>query len=41
VGWKVAWRPGWDPLEYICQENNRDVGVNGHMVGLRPGEKHP
>ena len=41
VGWKVAWQAGWDPLEYICQENNRDVGVNGHMVGLRPGEKHP
>jgi hypothetical protein len=41
VGWKVRWQAGWDPLEYICQENNRDVGVNGHMVGLRPGEKHP
>jgi hypothetical protein len=41
VGWKVRWQPDWDPLEYICQENNRDVGVNGHMVGLKPGEKHP
>lgn len=41
VGWKIAWQRGWDPLEYVCQENNKDVGVNGHMVGLRPGEKHP
>jgi hypothetical protein len=41
VGWNVKWEPDWDPLEYVCQENNRDVGVNGHMVGLRPGEKHP
>jgi hypothetical protein len=41
VGWKIEWQPGWDPLEYVCQENNKDVGVNGHMVGLRPGEKHP
>src|SRR5581483_3634672 len=41
AGWKVSWQPDWDPLEYVCQENNKDVGFNGHMVGLRPGEKHP
>ena len=42
VGWKISWMPGMEPLEYVCQENNKDVTVNGgHMVGLRPGEKHP
>ena len=41
AGWKISWQPDWDPLEYVCQENNKDVGLNGHMVGLRPGEKHP
>jgi hypothetical protein len=45
VGWKISWMPGMEPLEYVCQENNKDVGVagtgGGHMVGLRPGEKHP
>jgi hypothetical protein len=41
VGWKISWMPGMEPLEYVCQENNKDVTVNGgHMVGLRPGEKH-
>jgi hypothetical protein len=42
VGWKVSWMPGMEPLEYVCQENNKDVSLyGGHMVGLRPGEKHP
>lgn len=42
VGWKISWMPGMEPLEYVCQELNRDVVDNGgHMVGLRPGEKHP
>jgi hypothetical protein len=41
VGWNVAWVAGLEPMEYVCHENNKDVGVNGHMIGLRPGEKHP
>jgi hypothetical protein len=42
VGWKIAWMPGMEPLEYVCQEDNKDVVINGgHMVGLKPGEKHP
>jgi hypothetical protein len=41
VGWKIAWVAGQEPLEYVCQENNKDVTINGgHMVGLQPGEKH-
>ena len=38
VGWHVAWVEGLQPDEYVCQENNRDVGVGGHMVGLMQGE---
>ena len=38
VGWHVAWVEGLQPDEYVCQENNRDVGVGGHMVGLMKGE---
>ena len=38
VGWKVAWQPGMEPFEYVCQENNTDAN---HLIGLRPGEKHP
>jgi hypothetical protein len=38
VGWKIAWQPGMEPMEYVCHENNVDTG---HLVGLRPGEKHP
>jgi hypothetical protein len=41
AGWRIAWMPGMEPLEYVCQELNKDVVENGgHMVGLRPGEKH-
>ena len=40
VGWHVRWRAGWEPYEYICQENNKDVVIENHMVGLRPGEEH-
>ena len=29
VGWKIAWMPGMEPLEYVCQENNKDVGSQG------------
>ena len=41
VGWRVAWVEGVQPDEYVCQENNKDVGVGGHMVGALPGEKRP
>src|SRR6185295_13219449 len=34
VGWHVRWRAGWEPYEYICQENNKDVVIENHMVGL-------
>jgi hypothetical protein len=40
TGWKVAWQAGLEPLEYVCQELNKDV-LGGHMVGLREGEPHP
>ncbi|MBV8841481.1 MAG: hypothetical protein JO307_01610 [Bryobacterales bacterium] len=38
VGWQVAWQAGMEPLEYVCQENNADLN---HLIGLKPGEKHP
>ena len=41
VGWKVAWVEGLQPEEYVCQENNKDVGPGGHMVGLGTGEVRP
>lgn len=41
AGWHVRWQAGWEPYEYICQENNKDVVIENHMVGLKPGEKHP
>jgi hypothetical protein len=41
VGYNIRWGAGWEPYEYICQENNKDVVMENHMVGLRPGEKHP
>ena len=40
VGWKIKWHAGWEPYEYICQENNKDV-LAGHIYGAAPGEKHP
>jgi len=40
AGWNVAWQEGLEPLEYVCQEDNKDV-LGGHMVGLKEGEKHP
>lgn len=38
VGYRIKWNPGWELYEYICQENNLD---RPHMVGAKPGEKHP
>jgi hypothetical protein len=38
VGWKIRWVDGWEPYEYICQENNRDVS---HMVGTPSSDKRP
>jgi hypothetical protein len=40
IGYRIKWEPGWEPYEYICQENNKDV-LGGHMFGAKPGEKHP
>ena len=39
AGWNVAWQKDLEPLEYVCQELNKDV-LGGHMVGLLPGETH-
>jgi hypothetical protein len=39
VGWNVKWIPGWEPYEYICQENNKDVVIENHMVGATPKPK--
>jgi hypothetical protein len=41
VGWHIKWKAGWEPYEYVCQENNKDVVIEHHLVGLRPGEAHP
>jgi hypothetical protein len=41
VGWKIAWQEGWEPYEYICQENNKDVVIENHMVGATPAPKKP
>ena len=30
TSWNIVWEPGITPLEYICQESNRDVQ---HLVG--------
>jgi hypothetical protein len=38
-GWNVTWAEGMEPLEYVCQENNKDVVIENHMVGASPGEK--
>ena len=32
TGFDIAWRKGWEPYEYICQENNKDL-EKGHIVG--------
>ena len=40
VGWKIAWMPNMEPLEYVCQELNKDVVENGgHMVGKAKDDK--
>lgn len=39
VGWTIRWQPGWELYEYICQENNKDVVTEHHMVGATPAEK--
>jgi hypothetical protein len=32
-------KPGWDLMEYICNENNQDVGhIQGHAVNPRTGK---
>jgi len=37
TSWNIKWTPGITPLEYICQEGNRDVQ---HMLGnLTPDER--
>jgi hypothetical protein len=37
TSWNVRWTPGITPLEYICQEGNRDVQ---HLIGnLTPDER--
>jgi hypothetical protein len=33
-GWNVTWAEGMEPLEYVCQENNKDVVLGHHMVGV-------
>jgi hypothetical protein len=38
-GWYQRWHAGWEPYEYVCQENNKDVVVEHHMVGVLPGER--
>ena len=37
-GWRVKWAEGMEPLEYVCQENNRDL-LGNHIIGTLPGEK--
>src|SRR5579871_1067751 len=39
VGWNIKWTPNWELYEYVCQENNKDVMIEHHMVGALPGEK--
>jgi hypothetical protein len=39
VGWTIRWQPNWELYEYICQENNKDVVIENHMVGATPPEK--
>jgi hypothetical protein len=39
TGWNIKWHGGWQPYEYICQENNKDV-LAGHIVGAA-GAPHP
>jgi hypothetical protein len=39
VGWNVKWVPNWELFEYVCQENNKDVMIEHHMVGALPGER--
>jgi len=41
TGWNIRWKAGWEPYEYVCQENNKDVVIENHMVGLLPGERKP
>jgi hypothetical protein len=38
VGWHISWVEGWEPYEYICQENNKDVVIENHMVGATPSD---
>jgi len=35
----VTWAEGMEPLEYVCQENNKDVVLEHHMVGVGPDGK--
>jgi hypothetical protein len=39
TGWNVKWVPNWELYEYVCQENNKDVMIEHHMVGALPGER--
>jgi len=38
-GWNIKWVEGMEPYEYVCQENNKDVVIENHMVGVTAGEK--
>jgi len=39
TGWNVKWVPNWELYEYVCQENNKDVMIEHHMVGALPVER--
>ena len=30
TSWNIPFMPGWEPYEYICQENNKDLN---HLIG--------
>jgi hypothetical protein len=38
-GWNIKWIAGWEPYEYVCQENNKDAGTEQHLVGASPTSK--
>lgn len=38
TGWNVKWVPNWELYEYVCQENNKDVMIEHHMVGSAPSK---
>ena len=38
TGWNVKWVPNWELYEYVCQENNKDVMIEHHMVGALPSK---